>query len=79
MRDDRANEIRAEHRELQSIADALRARGIAARAILVQGPADTIVIGSHGHGAIYRALLGSVSEGVLRAAKRPVLVVPATR
>jgi len=91
IRDDRANEIRAEHRELQSMADALRARGIAARAILVQGPAvekivgeaerldaDAIVIGSHGHGAIYRALLGSISEGVLRAAKRPVLVVPAT-
>lgn len=92
MRDDRASEIRAEHRELQSMADALRARGIAARAILVQGPAvekivaeaerlgaDTIVIGSHGHGAVYRVLLGSISEGVVRAARRPVLVVPATR
>ena len=90
IRDDRASDIRAEHRALQAMADELRERGIAARAILIQGTAvekivaeaerlgaDTIVVGSHGHGAIYRALLGSVSEGVVRAARRPVLVVPA--
>jgi nucleotide-binding universal stress UspA family protein len=35
-----------------------------------------IVLGSHGHGAVRRALLGSVSEGVLHGATRPVLILP---
>lgn len=36
-----------------------------------------IVIGSHGRNGISRALLGSVAEGVMRAAPVPVMVVPA--
>jgi nucleotide-binding universal stress UspA family protein len=36
---------------------------------------DLIVVGSRGHGGITTALLGSVSRGILREAKRPVLVV----
>jgi nucleotide-binding universal stress UspA family protein len=36
-----------------------------------------LVIGSHGWGAVRRALFGSVSAGVLHHATCPVLVVPA--
>lgn len=38
-----------------------------------------VVIGSHGWGAVKRALFGSVSTGVLHHATCPVLVVPAAK
>lgn len=38
--------------------------------------ADAIVLGSHGRGGASRAVLGSVSDDVVRHARRPVLVVP---
>jgi nucleotide-binding universal stress UspA family protein len=41
--------------------------------------ADAIVLGSHGRSAVARALMGSVSQGVVRQARRPVLVVPSSR
>ena len=41
--------------------------------------ADLIVVGSHGHGAVYNLLVGSVTAGVLKSAKCPVLVVPSPR
>jgi nucleotide-binding universal stress UspA family protein len=41
--------------------------------------ADLIVIGTHGHGAMYNLLVGSVTEGVLKHSTRPVLLVPTAR
>jgi nucleotide-binding universal stress UspA family protein len=41
--------------------------------------ADLIIMGTHGHGAVYNLLVGSVTEGVLKSAKWPVLVVPSPR
>lgn len=38
---------------------------------------DLVVVGSHGRGAMMRALLGSVSERLCRKSPVPVLVVPA--
>jgi nucleotide-binding universal stress UspA family protein len=38
--------------------------------------ADYIVLGSHGHGAVFDLLVGSTTQGVLRKAPCPVLVVP---
>ena len=37
---------------------------------------DMIIAGSHGRGAVYHLLVGSVSEGLLRKSRCPVLVVP---
>ena len=91
VRDAVAHAFRGEHRRIQELADGLRERGVAAKALLVQGPtvetlvaearrerADFIVMGSHGRGALAKVLVGSVSEGVLRAGCCPVLLVPAS-
>jgi nucleotide-binding universal stress UspA family protein len=92
LRDVHAREYREEHRQLQALADRLREQGIDAKALLIRGStvekiaeeaervdADLVVAGSHGHGVLHRALLGSVSEGLVRTLRRPVLIVPARR
>ena len=38
-------------------------------------PADLIVIGTHGRHGFNHLLLGSVAEGVIRLATKPVLVI----
>ena len=89
-RDWRAKTLREEHRYIQDKALELEQNGINVTPLLLQGTtvetilqeasklkADMIVIGSHGHGALYKALVGSVSEGIIRNASCPVLIVPA--
>ncbi|MBI2814012.1 MAG: universal stress protein [Opitutae bacterium] len=51
--------------------------GILAQAAATK--ADYIVLGSHGHGAVYDLIVGSTTRGVLRKARCPVLVIPAGR
>ncbi len=89
VRDQVAHTFREEHEQLHHHAEALRTAGIKTTALVVQGPTsetilgqgkklgvDLIVVGSHGHGALRQMLVGSVSEGVIRGATCPVLVVP---
>lgn len=38
--------------------------------------ADLLVVGSHGRGRLYHAVLGSVAEACVRMAECPVVVVP---
>lgn len=88
-RDLSAEEIKREHNELLGISSSLRKDGIDAQAILLKGDAakliiekaaeleaEIIILGSHGHGLLHKALLGSVSEAVLRHAPCNVMVVP---
>ncbi len=92
VRDAIAGALHEERDELTALAEEARAAGADVAQLMVQGPtieavvqkaddldADLIVMGSHGRGAVLRLLLGSVSEGVLRRAGRPVLIVPAAR
>lgn len=44
-------------------------------AIAREGDHDLLVMGSHGHSRVHRALLGSVSEKVLKASTVPVLLM----
>jgi nucleotide-binding universal stress UspA family protein len=41
--------------------------------------ADLIVMGTHGHGAMYNLLVGSATKGVLKRSTRPVLLVPGSK
>ena len=40
---------------------------------------NLVVVGSHGHGAAYDLLVGSISAEVIRKSPIPVLVVPSPR
>ena len=84
-----AKKFHNEHRQIQEIANQLRKAGLDAMAILVHGATveailkeasdldvDMIVVGTHGRGAMYQLLVGSVSEGVLHKSRYPVLVIP---
>lgn len=53
--------------------------GLAADEIVEQARecgASFILLGSHGHGALYHLFAGSVVTGVLKRSKTPVLIVP---
>ena len=56
--------------------------GAVAEKILDQADAieaDLIVMGTHGHGAMYHLLVGSATKGVLKHATRPVVLVPSAK
>jgi nucleotide-binding universal stress UspA family protein len=84
-----ADEYRREHQQLLQLTAHLRQEGAQAHGMLLKGdpasrilekardlPASMILLGSHGHSTLRKALLGSVSESVLRHAPCPVLIVP---
>jgi nucleotide-binding universal stress UspA family protein len=89
LRDQIAHEHREEHRQLQAHAQALRDLGVDCTALLIRGStadailreaerlaADLIVMATHGHGAMFDLLVGSISHAVLRQGKVPVVMVP---
>lgn len=89
VRDTVASEVKENHEALHAVRDQLRDTGVDTDALLIQGPtvekiieeakrleAEYIVMGSHGHGALYDLVVGSVSDGVMRHSPRPVVIVP---
>lgn len=84
-----AERYREEEEQLAALVAQLRETGVDATAGLALGDpvktvlteakrlgAELIVMGSHGHGFLFDAVMGSVSSGVLRHTEVPVLVVP---
>ena len=82
-------DVQERYDNLMEHAKSLEQRGIAVTPRLIRGNrvdvvldeadrirADLIVVGTHGRGALYRTMMGSVSEGVFRKANCPLLVVP---
>ena len=82
-------DVKERYDNLMESAKRLEDAGVAVTPLLVRGDrvraimreverekADLIVMGAHGRGGIYKRLVGSVSEGVMREAKCPVLIIP---
>jgi len=87
-----AEEWHREQHDLDSIVDFLKKKGINASNVLVSGPiastiydkaiqlkVDLVVVGAHSHGFLYRAFIGSVSEGLLKDPPCPIMVIPGGR
>jgi nucleotide-binding universal stress UspA family protein len=83
---------RASARQLEHLATELRSKGTAVltrqehgaavraiREVATQVAPAYIVLGSHGHGAVYELLVGSTAQGVLKDSLCPVVVVPRKR
>jgi nucleotide-binding universal stress UspA family protein len=75
--------------QLAALVSSLRDKGIDADFRLIEGlppdeivsfadqlDAEMIVLGSHGHGALYELMVGTVTQAVLKHTRHPVLVVP---
>jgi len=84
-----ADEFKREHSQLLGMSSKLREKGADTQAMLLKGEpwkvivekaleveAGIIVLGSHGHGLLHKALLGSVSETVLHHAPCSIMIVP---
>jgi nucleotide-binding universal stress UspA family protein len=76
--------------DLQKLADEVLGRDVSHSVSVEEGhavevilqrirrnPPDLVIMGSHGHSAVARFLLGSVAENVVREARCPTLVVKA--
>ena len=88
-RESLAKKFHGEHRQIQELANRMRKAGLDTTALLVQGATveamleeasklgiDMIIVGSHGRSAMYKLLVGSVSEGIIHNSECPILVVP---
>lgn len=84
-----AKHFHEEHQQIQQEAKNLRLADCNASSLLVQGgPADKIlavsnkskaeliILGSHGHSSVFKLLVGSTTEAVLKDTTCPVLVIP---
>jgi nucleotide-binding universal stress UspA family protein len=82
-------DLRIETERLAMLMEQLKREGVNTCATVLEGPvvptivdeakewaADMAVMGSHGHSALYELFVGSITEGVLRRATMPVMIVP---
>ena len=89
IRDERASELRSEHRQLQAYTDKLKGRAIESEGLLVQGATiemiieeseklniDLIVAGHLKQGFFYNAFVGSTSSEIIKRSKVAVMIVP---
>lgn len=85
-------DLEASQKKLDKIVDGLKERGVETVSHMPEGPVldgllkeikdndiDLVVVGSHGHGALFNLVAGSVTQGLIHKAKVPILVIPSAR
>lgn len=83
---------KAAAKQLARLQDQLQAKGVSTETVQLNGApvqhiidqakklgADYIVMGSHGHTALYDLLVGSTTHGVLLRSTCPVVIIPASK
>jgi nucleotide-binding universal stress UspA family protein len=89
IRDSRAETLKEEHHLLIEYANTLKAMGLEAEGLLIQGAtvdmiveeseklkADLVVIGHDEHSFLYDLFVGSTAAGVLKKSDVPLLIIP---
>ncbi len=89
IRDQIATQLKMEHSQLLKLREQLMKENINTLALLIEGNisdvilneietfnADLVILGSHGHGALHKALVGSITNSVLKKTTCPVLIIP---
>lgn len=84
-----AQHFHEEHQRIQQEAEKLVADNCNVSPLLIQGAAadkiitvsesikaELIILGSHGHGSLFKLLVGSATKAVLNHASCPVLIIP---
>lgn len=89
IRDFKADELRDEHRNLQSICEAFLDKEIESEALLIQGStvetvleeakklnSDLLIVGTHKHSFLHNLLQESVANSLFKSANIPMLAIP---
>ncbi len=89
IREDRAEQLKEEHKLLAEYKDRVLIRGLDAEALLIAGPTvetlleeiekldvNLLVIGKKGHSTLYEVVFGSVCKIMLEKVNIPALVIP---
>lgn len=89
IRDEVANKLKHEHKMMLEIKQKLSDEKIKVKTSVLEGNVseiilsqineygpDLIIMGSHGHSCLIKALLGSITMFVLKHAKCPVTIIP---
>ena len=89
IRDNRADDLRTEHKLIQKYTDEVKQKGIDSEGLLIQGATaemilkecvnlniDLLIIGHHKHGFFHKAFGDSVVSSIIDKSHVPVLIVP---
>jgi nucleotide-binding universal stress UspA family protein len=89
IRDVLADELRSEHRQIQTYTQNLHDQSIEAEGLLIQGPTiemiqsevvklkiDLLILGSHRHSFLYETFVGHTAIKMMNQLSIPLLIVP---